>query len=108
MGTILVAGHVAGAAAASLHALLTKSDPRSAVSWIGICCLIPYGGPLLYWLFGINRVRTHRGDSPSAPFSWMPASMAIGVSRTLEAQARIGDALTGRPLERGNCVEPLH
>jgi cardiolipin synthase len=108
MGTILVSGHVAAAAAASLHALLTKSDPRSAVSWIAICCLIPYGGPLLYWLFGINRVRTHRGDSPLVLFSRMPASMAISVSRTLEAQARIGDALTGRSLEPGNCVEPLH
>jgi cardiolipin synthase len=103
-----VSGHVASAAAAALHALLTKSDPRSAVSWIGICCLIPYGGPLLYWLFGINRVRTRRDVPPSVSLSQVPASTALGLSRTLEAQARIGDALTGRPLEKGNSVEPLH
>jgi transposase len=26
-----------------LHALLTKPDPRSALSWIAVCSLIPYG-----------------------------------------------------------------
>ncbi len=42
---------------ASVHALLTKPDPRSAFGWIVMCWLFPLGGPILYGLFGINRVR---------------------------------------------------
>ncbi|HEY0674691.1 MAG TPA: cardiolipin synthase [Immundisolibacter sp.] len=40
------------------HALLTKREPRSALAWIGISLLLPLGGPLLYFLFGVNRIRT--------------------------------------------------
>ena len=40
------------------HALLTKRDPRSALAWIGISLLLPLGGPVLYFLFGVNRIRT--------------------------------------------------
>lgn len=40
------------------HALLTKREPRSALAWIGISLLLPLGGPLLYFIFGVNRIRT--------------------------------------------------
>ena len=40
------------------HALLTKREPRSALAWIGISLLLPLGGPLLYFVFGVNRIRT--------------------------------------------------
>lgn len=40
------------------HALLYKRDPRSAFGWIAICMMFPLAGPILYLLFGINRVRT--------------------------------------------------
>ncbi|MEJ0007279.1 MAG: PLDc N-terminal domain-containing protein [Steroidobacteraceae bacterium] len=49
------------AAFASIHALLTKPDPRGAFGWMVICWLFPLGGAILYGLFGINRVRTARG-----------------------------------------------
>ncbi|HSG91529.1 MAG TPA: phospholipase D-like domain-containing protein [Pseudomonadales bacterium] len=39
------------------HVLLYKRDPQSALGWIMACVFIPWGGPLAYFLFGINRVK---------------------------------------------------
>ncbi|MFW5731383.1 MAG: phospholipase D-like domain-containing protein, partial [Desulfonatronovibrionaceae bacterium] len=39
------------------HALLYKRDPKAAWGWIVTCLLIPTIGPVLYFLFGINRIR---------------------------------------------------
>ena len=91
---------------AGLHALLTKEDPRSAVSWVALCLLVPYGGALLYWLLGINRVR-RRGRGAPLPAT-APLADAPRVAAALGAQVRIGDALTSRALEGGNLIEPLH
>ena len=104
-GPILLSVYVLTAGIASLHALLTKSDPRSALSWIAVCSLIPYGGVVLYALFGINRVRRPQMTqwATSAPLGTEPAFAA-----PLAGQARIGDALTRRPLESGNVLETLH
>lgn len=41
---------------ATIHALLHKRDPRSALLWINVCLIIPIIGPLVYWLLGINRI----------------------------------------------------
>ena len=57
-GGLFVLVYLVSAAAAALHALLTKPDPRSVISWIALCWLFPLGGSILYWLFGINRVAT--------------------------------------------------
>ena len=46
------------AVVSSLHALFSKRDPKAAIGWIAVCVLIPFAGPFLYYLFGINRVRT--------------------------------------------------
>jgi cardiolipin synthase len=40
------------------HALLNKRDPKAAFGWIALCIILPLGGPIIYLLFGINRVRT--------------------------------------------------
>ncbi len=91
-----------------LHALLSKADPRSALSWMAVCILVPYGGALLYWLFGINRVRRRRLLSPPASNSPATLHASAGITGALAAQVRIGDALTRRSLEPGNAIEPLH
>ncbi len=41
------------------HALLNKRDPRAALGWVVICFLFSGGGSILYWIFGVNRIRTH-------------------------------------------------
>jgi cardiolipin synthase len=104
-GPIFLSAYVLGAGIASLHALLTRPDPRSALSWIAVCSLIPYGGVVLYALFGINRVRRPQlawatTSAPRASERAFPAPLA--------AQVRIGDKLTRRPLESGNVLETLH
>ena len=104
-GPLLVGVYLLGAVLGSLHALLTRPDPRSALSWIAVCSLIPYGGVLLYVLFGINRVR--RPEMMPRARTATPAS-ELTVCAALMAQARIGDALTRRSLESGNALETLH
>ena len=37
------------------HALFYKRDPRAALGWIAVSIIFPLAGPLLYYLFGINR-----------------------------------------------------
>lgn len=41
------------------HAILNKRDPRAAFGWVVTCLVFLGVGPVLYWIFGINRVRTH-------------------------------------------------
>jgi cardiolipin synthase A/B len=105
-GLLTLALYLITGLGSGLHALLTKSDPRSALTWLALCLLVPYGGALLYWLFGINRVRRRRPAQAGSPLA-APARTDARLAGTLAAQVRIGDALTHRPLEDGNTIEPL-
>ena len=102
--------HVAIARAVTVHALLYKRSVGAAMSWMGIAWLSPFVGGVLYFTFGINRVkrrarrlrneRSHlfivdeaqAGAGPADPMS--PLEHAIG-------------RLTGLPMEAGNEVEVL-
>jgi hypothetical protein len=42
----------------ALHALLYKRDTGAALGWIVTALALPGIGPLLYWLLGVNRIRT--------------------------------------------------
>jgi cardiolipin synthase len=105
-GPLTAALYLITALGAGLHALLTKDDPSSAVSWIAVCVMVPFGGALLYWVFGINRVR-RRQLSTGDPPSQMAAGSVAALAGALAPQVRIGDALTQRRLEPGNTIEPL-
>lgn len=99
--------HVGCASVAVVHALLTKTDPRSAFGWIVVCLLFPLGGPLLYAFFGINRVRTRakqlRSGLPTIRDVCPPSA-----SDDFAAQlTRIGDAVTQWSRVPGNAIEPL-
>ena len=110
-GSLLVTAYLSSALAVALHALLSKPDPRSVVSWIALCWLFPLGGAVLYWLFGINRV---------SPRNWAPSPLhgdaAPGnaarshadVDPRFTALQRVGNELTALPLLGGNMLEPLH
>jgi cardiolipin synthase A/B len=41
------------------HAILHKRDSRAGFGWVVTCLVFIGVGPCLYWLFGINRIRTH-------------------------------------------------
>lgn len=106
-GLLTLALYLLTAFGSGLHALLTKADPRSALSWMALCIFVPYGGALLYWLLGFNRVR-RRQLAPQQHPSPGSHGAAMEVPPALAAQVRIGDALTHRPLEPGNTIEPLY
>jgi len=50
--------HIIMAVLASGHALLYKADSRGAFGWIALCIILPLAGPILYLIFGINRVNS--------------------------------------------------
>ena len=102
---IAVAAAVAGA-----HAALTKRDVRAAIGWVGLVVVFPLAGPLLYALFGINRIRRRasglrtgsaRGDGPP------DGACCPGVPDHLRPLERLVGRMVGAPLLAGNRVEPL-
>ena len=105
-GLLTLGLYLVTALGSGLHALLTKSDPRSALSWMALCLFVPYGGAVLYWLFGINRVR--RGQLSRGARAPADKHRDAPFAGPLAAQVHIGDALTRRALEPGNLIEPLH
>ncbi|KAA3606805.1 MAG: cardiolipin synthase [Planctomycetota bacterium] len=100
------------------HAMLYKRDPRSAFGWLVTCLALPIAGTLLYWAFGVNRIRIRAQRLRRQwPIGEGTAGNSNGPERFL-AQSdhlpkeyrpliRISDAVTRRPLLRGNRVEPL-
>ncbi|HKY93630.1 MAG TPA: phospholipase D-like domain-containing protein [Nevskiaceae bacterium] len=102
---VLVAMLSIGTAA---HALLHVRDPRAAWGWIAACWLAPVVGPLLYLLFGTDRLealaRRALGARPASP---LPALDHV-IPEELRELVRIGDATTGRPLVAGNRLRMLH
>ena len=108
------------ALASAGHALLFKRDSRSAFGWIAVSLMFPLIGPLFYFLFGINRVRTRAQElSRRSPFRLGIAFERgdfgqIGVATSpldlpdrWRPFARVSDGLVPRALVRGNRVEPL-
>jgi len=104
---------VAVATVSAGHALLTKRDPRAALGWISACVLFPLVGPLLYFAFGINRVRMRAqklvaGGADASVGRIADAPSAAPVPPELTQLERVGRFLTGSPLSAGNRVELLH
>ena len=100
--------YLVSAAAAALHALLTKPDPRSVISWIALCWLFPLGGSILYWLFGINRVATSGRVHDACTSQERRPAEPDAIEAAFVGLRRVGDTLTQLPLLAGNQVEPLH
>lgn len=104
---------------ASGHALLHKRDTRAAVAWVGLVWLAPLVGPVLYFVFGVNRIRRRaillRGDM--GRFRSVSTDSLHGLDtlkealpedgRHLASIARVLDQAVNRPLLPGNEVEPL-
>ena len=115
VATVLV---VLVSVATASHALLNKRDPRAALGWIAVCLLVPVVGPLLYALFGFNRISRRarsldhrRPRMPTLHHEHHVLSRAQldgpEIPAAFTELARISDAVTRRPLVRGNHVEPL-
>jgi cardiolipin synthase len=105
---------------AAVHALLYKRNSSSALGWVAVCLVFPPTGALLYFLFGINRVRTRakklKRESPSKigfadegteSDNRYPKSN-VHVPVDLNEIYRVSDAVTWRPIVGGNRIETLH
>jgi cardiolipin synthase A/B len=102
----------------AFHALLNKRDSRAALGWIAVCLLFSPVGPLFYFLFGINRVRT-QGRRLGWSLSLLRRIDTEGdvradnqiaqstVTGTYQAIAGLSDRVTNLPLLAGNRIEPL-
>jgi cardiolipin synthase len=107
------------ALAASIHAVLFKRDPRSAVVWVGLAWLLPGVGALLYFLLGINRIRRRavrlRREEPPIPRHEPAATCSAAAlaghlppeARHLGSLAALLDKVVPAPLLAGNQVDPL-
>lgn len=56
-GVLVATASIAGALAASGHAILYKRDTRATVLWVGFIWLAPLAGPICYLMLGINRIK---------------------------------------------------
>lgn len=103
----------------SAHAILYKRDSRAAVGWVGLIWLVPIVGPVLYVMFGINRIRRHAttvraggprlsGRTPVVTTAEDALTELLPPSADhLGALGRLVDRVTRRPLTLGNAVTPL-
>ncbi len=126
-GVLGAAVGFAAAASATLHALLFKRDPRSALGWIAVSVMFPIVGPALYYVFGINRIRTRakrlHADTPEeikhrsgvgAPPGMAGADTVIADELSAPPDGPLGDLIrlgrivTRRRLTKGNAVTVLH
>lgn len=103
----------------TVHAVLHKRDTRAVIGWVGLAWLAPFVGALVYFCFGVNRIK-RKAVSLEFRKGWgmrhvvTPTDNEI-VHRdqigdrhpTLVGLAHLGQQLTNRPLLPGNTVSPL-
>ena len=101
------------------HAVLYKRDSRSAIAWVGFIWLVPLVGAVLYFVFGVNRLRrqatvlrrdleryraheTQPECSPEELHRHLP-----GHTGHLNMLVRVVGDVVKRPLLPGNQLDPL-
>ena len=96
---------------AAAHAAMTKRDPKSAAGWCALILLSPVAGPLLYWLFGINRI-----EKKARKIYNVQASPQNNMESTLSPEelggelcelSRLSSKMSPFPLRRGNDLRIL-
>jgi cardiolipin synthase len=103
---------------ASCHVVLTKRDNRSALGWVGIIWLTPICGPLIYLVFGVNRI--HRKARKLMRYQEKPATPPLEYCTDEDLHRELGDDYdrlsplvsyvdksTSVPLLDGNRLTPL-
>ena len=84
--------------------------------------MFPFGGPIFYFLFGINRVKTRArklenkrlatqtslGDYGNAGRIASISSSGLNLPRSYVQIARISDTVSDFPMIAGNQIDPLH
>jgi len=101
--------HVGLAIAVTIHVLLYKRDVPAAIGWMGLAWLSPVLGPVLYWAFGINRVRrrAYRISRRYVARRGPPPPIGAIRSEKYTALERAVGVITRRPTLAGNIIHPL-
>jgi cardiolipin synthase len=99
--------HISAAGLVTVHTLLRKRDVPAAIGWIGMAWLAPALGALLYFGFGINRVRRRArrlmGADPRPAYEPGLASQDPSLA---DLETAIG-AVTRRPAAPGQVTAQL-
>lgn len=106
------------AAIASVHAILSRRDVRSTIGWFGVIWLVPVFGPVLYTVFGINRIKRRatqlRAGGRRFTSDWLPAREDVAATKQVSETAQhlvplesLVRRVAERSLTRGNSVQPL-
>lgn len=86
------------------HVLLNKRDPKSAFGWIALCIILPLAGPLLYLVFGINRIHNRaRRDYMVEVLHDALTTVREPPGTNFRPLSYIGENLTGKGLT--DCTE---
>lgn len=99
---------------ALVHVLIYKRDHRAALGWIGIIMVFPVAGPLLYFIFGINRIRAvaRHFSGHRLPFLHFGFERAERIHSEVDNNdpplLQIGQRVTGAPTSPSNRIEVLH
>ncbi|MEX0901839.1 MAG: phospholipase D-like domain-containing protein [Pseudohongiellaceae bacterium] len=84
---------------AASHALMTKRDSRAAFGWVAFCLFLPLAGPVIYVIFGINRLHVHANRTYLAKLSADPTrSIREPEGVQLRPMSLIGERITGKGL----------
>ena len=94
----------------AIHALLNKTDSRAAFGWIVVSLFVPLFGPILYFLFGVNRVhqRAKKLDHSPLKFDSSEKSFQSEIPGHLRNIQHISYQLTKLPLVGGNSIDVLY
>ncbi len=98
------------AALAVTHVVLNKQNEGAAVSWLGIIVLSPFFGAILYWLFGVNRIRIRAQAQKQQPNLSGNNTLLEGrycVSEALNERMLVGSKIHRAPYLIGNDVSFL-
>jgi len=111
--------HVFLGCVVTIHAVLYKRDTRAVIGWVGLAWLAPYVGALVYFCFGVNRIK-RKAVSLEFRKGWgmrhvkapteteiVHRDQVVERHPTLVGLAQLTHKLTNRPLLPGNKVSPL-
>ncbi len=101
------------------HAIIYRRDHRAAFAWMAFVWILPLAGAVLYFIFGINRIRRRAAELRENRQRLQPPTSPLAASsedlrRCLEPNgvhltglARLVGGVVHRPLLPGNDIEPL-
>ncbi|WP_018860559.1 phospholipase D-like domain-containing protein [Thioalkalivibrio sp. ALJ3] len=93
-----------------MHALLQRRETGTVIAWVGLIVLLPLGGSILYWMFGVNRIRRRAHALREGHLLVDPAAREANGPGIPSRWARLlssGDRLAPFRTSADNSVRPL-